>query len=262
MTDMNAKQIGIVLVALGAVAILFGLFAQRGGGGEAANREAHVLQGSSTPSGDYQYSEEAPYYTIVATYPGKTTLSGNADAKVRLAIEQALADRIAEFKRNGNFESLTQEDVSIQGLGPDRKYSLALEYKTTEGGSYVSYVYTIYEDTLGAHPNVYYLTLTFNKSGEVIMLSDLFTKDSNYLERIAASARAQIVTELARRLSADPAGSFFEEGVAPTASNFQNFSLEGETLVVLFPPYQVAAYALGAFQARIPLSELSEVLEK
>lgn len=259
---MEAKQIGIVLVAIGATVVMFGTFVQRQNAPEASMRESHVLQGSSTPSGDYVYLENAPYYVITAAYPGKTPLFGNADAKARLAVEQALADRIAEFKQNGDFENLTEEDVAIQGIGGDRKYTLAMEYKAAEGSGYVSYVYTIYEDTLGAHPNVYYRTLTFDKDGNERSFDDLFKKGSAYLERVSAAAAAEVKTELARRLDTAPGDAFFEEGVAPQSDNFRNFYIEGETLVLLFPPYQVAAYAAGAFQARLPLGDLKEVLKK
>lgn len=256
---MDAKQIGIALVAIGAAVIIFGAIAARQGGGETTMRETHVLQGTTTAAGDYKYEEDAPYYRITALYPAKTPLQADADRKARRAIEQSLADRIAEFKQNGNFDSLTQEDIDIQGLGEDRKYALGMEYKETQGSGYVSYVYTIYEDTLGAHPNAYYSTLTFDKEGSEIALADLFKEGSEYLSRISAEVRAQIHTELSRRLSADPGDSFFEEGVAPNDENFRNFHLEGDSLAFLFPPYQVAAYAAGAFQARIPLSTLSDI---
>lgn len=256
---MNAKQIGLVLVAIGAAVIIFGALAQRGPTAQAPARETRVLQGSLTPAGDYAYEEHAPYYDIVAAYPAKTPLSGGADAKARLAIEQAIADRIAEFKQNGDFENLTAEDIELQGIGGDRKYALTLEYKVSQGAGYHSYAYTVYEDTLGAHPNSYYMTLSFDKDGNEVTLTDIFEPGSNYLERISQIATAQVGTELARRLSADPGESFFREGVAPSAENFQNFYFEGDAIVFLFPPYQVAAYAAGAFQARIPLSELSDV---
>jgi len=223
--------------------------------------ERHILVGTTTPEGDFVYSEEGPYHMIDVYYPATTSLPQSVDHDARMIVEQALADRIAEFKLNGNFDALTAEDVKIQGLGPDRKYALAIEYDAYESPQHVSYVFSIYEDTLGAHPNGYYMTQVFDRAGTPLALGDLFVPESNYLERIATLAKAQVEAELESRLGEEPGEAFFEEGVAPTLENFQNFYLEGETLVLLFPPYQVASYAAGFFEARIPLADLAEVLK-
>jgi hypothetical protein len=53
-------------------------------------------------------------------------------------------------------------------------------------------------------------------------------------------------------------GLLFEEGFAPTEENFQNWYLDGDTLVIQIPPYQVAAYVAGSFEVRIPLAEISQ----
>jgi len=45
-------------------------------------------------------------------------------------------------------------------------------------------------------------------------------------------------------------------GTTPDADNFQNWYVEGTTLVLLFPPYQVGPYSLGVVSVPIPLSEL------
>lgn len=259
MDSINIRNVGISLIVLALIVAAAFAVLKRGAPSGPAAAESHVLPGSVTPSGDYKYVEDQPYYTIAATYPAKTALQGDADVKARHTIEQALSDRIAQFKQNGGFANLTPGDIEMQGLGPERKYALNLEYKAYSGAGYVSYAYTIYEDTLGAHPNAYYLTLVFDKNGNEIALKNLFKNGSDYLARIAGDATVQVKAELTRRLGADPGESFFDEGTAPKDENFENFVIDGDTMVFLFPPYQVAAYAAGAFQARVPLSELSDI---
>lgn len=251
---MNYKQLGILLIILAAGAIVFGALSSNK---KAVPEETHVLNGSPTESGAFVYAEDASYYTIAAYYPATTTLPAEADAKARLAIEQALAERIAEFKRNGDFENLTEEDVRIQGLGPDRKYALVMEYKTYSAPGYVSYVYTVYEDTLGAHPNSYFLTLVFDESGAQTELAQVLANNPNGLEELSLVVSNQVVEEYRRRAGVeDGTDAIFAEGLSPTKDNYRNFYLDGEDLVILFPPYQVAAYAAGSFEARTPLADI------
>lgn len=254
---MDFKKTGIVLLVLFVAAGGLGFWASKTGLGPLAPQERHVLMGSTTPEGDYVYVEDAPYYTIEVRYPAKTALSGAADAKARFAIETALAARIAQFKTDGNFENLTEEDVRIQGLGADRKYALGLEYKTYTSLGYVSYLYTIYADTLGAHPNLYFLTFVFDNKGEQVALGQLFPNNPNWLEELSLLVSNDVVAQIRQRTGIDDVtGSVFAEGLAPVESNFQNFVLEGDSLLIEIPPYQVAAYAVGTFEVRIPLKDL------
>lgn len=254
---MNVKQVGVLLLVLIVLAAGFGFWASRTEQGAPAAQEQHVLMGSTTPEGDYAYVEEAPYYVIEARYPAKTPLADAADRKARLAIETALAAHIAQFKADGNFDSLTAEDVQIQGLGPDRKYALGLEYKAYQSADYTSYAYSIYEDTLGAHPNGYYLTFVFDKNGDQVSLGQLFPNNPNWLQELSLLVSNNVVSQMKVRTGADDVtGSLFAEGLAPKEENFQNFVIDGGTLVVLLPPYQVAAYAAGTFEVKIPLKDL------
>lgn len=253
---MDVKKIGFALVLLGIGLIVFGSLQHTAAPAKPAEI-VHVLTGTTTPAGNYAYAEVAPYYTIEATYPATTTLEGSADGAARLAIETALAGRIAEFKKNGNLDALTPEDIKIQGLGPDRKYALDMSYKIYTAPQYVSVVYTIYEDTLGAHPNAYYLTFLFDKAGQKVGIESLLSGNRNGLALLAQRAAVQVGAELKKRMGAeDTTGLLFAEGFAPTADNYSNFYVDGGDLVVLFPPYQVAPYAAGAFEARVPLREL------
>lgn len=254
---MDSKKAVIGLVLLVAVAAVFGLFSRVQAPGLPAAEYKHLLAGTTTPAGYYSYTENAPYYLINLDYPATTTLQGAADAKARLAIEQALKDRMDEFLANGDFAHLTAKDVEIQGLGEHRKYALGMTYQTYESPDYVSYVYTIYEDTLGAHPNGYYVTLVFNRNGERVSIGDILAHNPNGLEELSLLASTQAVNELKRRIGVDDVtGAVFPEGLSPTKENYSNFYVEGDTLHILFPPYQIAAYAAGSFNVAVPLKDL------
>jgi hypothetical protein len=256
---MNFKKMGTALALLAVATVAFGFMAQNQGSILPVQQEQHVLAGTTTPAGDFSSAENAPYYTIEVSYPATTTLRGGADAKARLVIETALKGRIDEFKTNGNFANLTPDDVRIQGLGSDRKYALDMQYKAYVSGKYVSFVYTIYEDTLGAHPNGYYTTFVFDVAGNQVGIKDVLSGNPNGLEELSLVASNQVTAELKKRLGTDDlTGAVFAEGLSPTVENYSNFYIDGDALAILFPPYQVAAYAAGSFEARVPLAEISK----
>jgi len=211
-----------------------------------SGQEQSILMGSATPQGDYKYTEEGPYYVIEARYPAG-----------RPAVEAALAASIAQFKEDGNFANLTAEDIQIQGLGPDRKYAYDAEYKTYNAPGYTSYFYTIYQDTLGAHPNGFFLTFVFDKEGNKVSLAQLFPNNPNWLEELSLVVSNEVVAQMKQRTGLDDiTGSVFAEGLATKEENFQTFVIDGDMLVVEIPPYQVAAYAMGSFEVRTPLKGL------
>lgn len=126
------------------------------------------------------------------------------------------------------------------------------------GSDTVSYVYTLYVDTLGAHPNAFYRTFTFDlATGKELAIGDLFAPRSDYLKRISAIAEFELSKTLADMADIE----YIRQGVTPEALNFQSFAIEGKDLVLIFPPYQVAPYAAGTQKVSVPLSQLAEILK-
>ncbi len=232
-----------------------------------AGDKSAILGGTLGSDGAYHYSEDKEYYRIDADYPASTGLSAAADLKARTTIEQGLAAQIASFKQDSALDNITPQDAEIQGLSGDRKYALALEYKMVTSSTTVSYAYQVYADTLGAHPNLYYTTFVFDQDGNQLVLADVLSNNPNWLEELSLLVENDVTAQLKARLAdslpqgdegADVTGSIFAEGLAAKEENFKNFVVDGDSLVILIPPYQVAAYAVGAFEVRIPLSEINK----
>jgi hypothetical protein len=260
---MTLKQ-GIYAVGvLVLIAAVFGVLAAFTTFPPLSTPEVHPLPGEMIGEGLYRYSEDKPYYQIEVFYPPNTSLAGRADSAARAYMEGELAKQVASFKEENHLDALTPEDVQIQGLGGDRKYTLSMDYKSYAWNNTVSFVYTVYMDTLGAHPNGFYSTYVFDQNGKPLTLGDLFLPDSKYLDRLSGLAYAEVLAQLK-----DKAGDVTPEmadevrvGTAPTPETLQFFYLQDDTLHLLFPPYQVAAYAAGSFDATIPLSEISDILK-
>jgi hypothetical protein len=214
---------------------------------------------SGLPAGQYQ--EHAEYYAISANYATSTPLlssvSTDADAAAIASLKQYVADTIAQFKKDGNFANLTAEDIKMMGFDKGRKETLAIVYLIASSAHTVSYIFTTYEDTLGAHGNTFFRTFTFDtKTGNALSLSDLFLPGSGYLETLSAKARALLPSVIGD--GADT--GMIMSGTTPDEKNFANFFFDNADFVILFDPYQVAAYAAGPQTLRIPVSSLTNIL--
>ncbi len=207
------------------------------------------------------FEEHGQYYDIEATYPGETPLKASAgveaDAAALALMEGFVEDTARDFKRQGNFDNLTPEDVQILGLSDTRKESLMISYEEVRSDATVSYAYIIHLDTLGAHPNTFYRTFTFDlATGEELKIEDLFVSRSGYLARLSAIAEFELSKSLGEFANLE----YIRQGVAQDPINFQSYVLDGDALVLIFPPYQVAPYAAGTQSVSIPRAQLAEIL--
>ncbi len=207
-------------------------------------------------------TEHAPYYDIAANYPTSTPLAETAGAAADRAaiakIQSLVSGIISDFKTQGNFDHLSLRDISMMGFDKGSKESLQITYLIASSPRTVSYIFTTYEDTLGAHPNTSFSTLTFDTStGQALALSDIFLSGSDYLGTLSTLARQMLPAIIGD--SADP--TFINPGTTPEAANFQNFFFDNKDFIILFAPYQVAPYSSGPQTLRIPVSQIRTILQ-
>ncbi len=253
---MNFKQVLVALIILVVLGLGFGYWASQApaGSGVVAEQEQHVLAGHATSTGALEYTEHEQYYDISLLYPAKTALAdAAADQKARLTIETALKQERDDFV--SNVQGL---DASVMpSLGDGHKLMLAATYKTYSSPTSVSFAYVIYEDTGGAHPNTYFKTFVFNLQGSAMGIAEVLSQSKNGLQLLSQKVSADVTAQMKQRLGqADVSGAIFAEGLAPTENNYSNFVIDGDDLLVLIPPYQVAAYVMGSFEVRVPLHDL------
>lgn len=208
-----------------------------------------------------RYVEDAAYHAVDAFYATTTPLmeriGAKADSDAVAIMKNFVTDTIARFKTDGNFANLTAEDITVMGYDQGRKQSLQILYLISSSPRTLSYIYTIYADTLGAHGNMLFHTFTFDAStGEYLALSDIFTTGPAYLERLSSISRRELPNIIGDGTDA----GMIERGTTPEEKNFQNFFFNNGDFILLFPPYQVAAYAAGPQTLRIPVSQLTDIL--
>ena len=213
--------------------------------------------------------ENEQYWEIEASYPASTPLKASAgagaDAHAVEVMKQFAENSVQSFKEENGLLTMTQDDITMQRLDEGRKYALGMEYELHTSDSTVSYVYLMYADTLGAHPNAYYRTFTFDsETGAGLTLGDLFVPGSDYLAKLSSTSRAKLVTQIAEASKVSESQlnmDMIDAGTTPDEDNYLNFYLEGNALVIIFAPYQVGPWALGMQEVRLPASELSAILK-
>ena len=185
------------------------------------------------------------------------------------AVKSWILDIYSPFKKDSD-RGLSEYD--------NRPYEWDSSYEKSETRNYISYVYNNYTYTGGAHPltfnNAYVINKKTNKNVEnlkEVYIKTIYNKDGKsldiykYLESYSRADLKNQMTENGVSKMSDTA--WLEEGTAATSTNysafwFENTSIGGaigqEVLVIHFGQYQVAAYAMGMFQVKIPASELEK----
>lgn len=188
------------------------------------------------------YIEKTPSYDILVNYATSTPLAGPANEAALVRMQNSLGDIVAQFKSN----------VSSQGS----EKALKVVYLIASSPHTVSYIFTIYEDTGGAHRNLLFRTFVFDTAtGAALSLPDIFLL--GYLDTLSTIARAKLPAIIGT--GADV--SVIAGGTTPEDKNFGNFFFDNSNFVLLFPPYQVGPYALGPQTVRIPRADLANVLK-
>lgn len=110
----------------------------------------------------------------------------------------------------------------------------------------------------GAHPNTALETWTYRAdTGEILKFHSLFQPEHNPLETIFPIVKTQLMEK-----TPGITEEWVTEGTGKTEfEKYEDFVLDGDTLVVNFEPYQVAPYAAGPQQVRIPLKTLEALLQ-
>lgn len=92
------------------------------------------------------------------------------------------------------------------------------------------------------------------KSNKLLNNSELFC-NNNYVEKLIPLARRSLIKQLGY-----PTNFWVEEGLKNEESNWDNFLVAKNGLVVLFQPYQVSNGAVGVVRAIIPFEYLPDLL--
>jgi hypothetical protein len=111
----------------------------------------------------------------------------------------------------------------------------------------------------GAHPNSFRHFHHFNpKTGELLFLLDFFKE--GYRKKLTAIAEKKF----RKQLNISPNTSLEDEGFWFSNKVFElteNFWFKDNAIHFLYNPYEVASYAVGPIEVKIPYSEIEDLLK-
>lgn len=184
--------------------------------------------------------ENTENYSINVSYPAITLENKEAQDKINQEIESIVNSEVSFFKDAHDEMGTTGMDWMVSALNMDYGVSL-LTNKT------ISILFTKDRYISGAaHPIMGYDVLNYDlKNNKQISLADIFKDYPDYLEKIS---------EYCKQILAVKVGEFGlnEDGVSADEENFKKFIIKDNSVVILFEPYQVAAYAAGSQEVEVP----------
>jgi Protein of unknown function (DUF3298) len=204
-------------------------------------------QQATVSTTNFSDSGKSPDYTITAQIPTIKN-SDPRTAAFTTEMQNFVQGLIADFKKNmaamgpPPIQTTSSFDVRYQVVSPPGNI-LSINYQT-EG--YIAGM---------AHP--YHLIYTFNydlEAGKDIALSELFLPNTDYLGALSKYCAAQLN---ARAIDFQD----FSQGADPTATNYKNWNITPDGLMITFDEYQVAAYVAGPQTVTVPYSELKSLID-
>ncbi len=210
------------------------------------------------------YKERTLHYTIVANFPTTTPLSNlvstqtNKEAISR--IQNWVLQTVTQFKRgNNHINIITPTGATSSALSADKIHTLQIMYLIGSSRDTLSYIFTVYENTGDTRKNVYFKTFVFDTTtGTNLSLNDIFVSNTDYLNTLSTLSYTSITKELPSLVNT----RMITDGTSPNAVNFKNFFFDNNKLILLFPTYQVAGYAVGPQTVRIPTKNISSFLKQ
>lgn len=171
--------------------------------------------------------------------------------KVKSIIDKEMND----FKTNSlaNDQAFKEVDPASYAEYP-RQYELYIGYDKGEvDNNIVSVVFDVYNFEGGAHGSSYPVALNYNlKTKQEIKLADLFTGQTDYLQKISKFCIKDLTNQITKALGGTD-GTWITEGAGPKEENFQFFLINlDNTITFYFPKYQVAYGAAGDFKVIYP----------
>ena len=170
---------------------------------------------------------------------------------------QSTIDNFIDSETTAMLDAFRESIFEFPSPGPwalDMGYELFVFNRDIVGIKFDAYQYSG-----GAHGLPYVVTFMFHLTeNRLITLDDLFQEEFNPWLTIQPMVKAQLMEAMGD--FADE--GWIDDGTGENPDNYVSFVLDGEELVFYFQAYQVAPYAAGMHEARIPLTDINALSER
>lgn len=187
----------------------------------------------------------------------KTGLEINIKYPLELIQYPLVEQTVDDFLANTRGEFISEflgYGVIMWSPGP---WGLYIDYEIFQfSPMMLSLKFTVSNYTGGAHGNSYFQTYLFDLEHErLLTLEDIFAPGTDIVSLLAPIVRQDLAAQQGEYADIQ----WIQDGTSSLEA-YMNFVITPETLFFFFPPYQVAAYAVGALTVPIPLSQISGTL--
>lgn len=237
----NKRQLIIGLVAMVILGVFIAIGFRTSEPKPAVTTDQSV--GAPWPSQEIEkltVSEETEHYSISAVYPMVVSES------ITNSLKNFIDGEISQFKDDTSWVNEI-ESASSGSLSLDISYQ-AVASKTVQ-----NYIFSINSYTGGAHGMQVRKTFSYDKTGQLLGISSVFTNGLSGLETLSTLVKK----ELMKREEAD--FKWISDGASPKEDNYSSFVITDTGITILFDPYQVAAYSEGSIDVAIPVSAFAKI---
>ncbi len=209
-------------------------------------------------------TKETDYATVDIKYPSFKLAPNQFNDAIATTITNAIDNhiKIAEENWKVRFETRVPGDtITEKPATKEDKLPLQIDVTIIQSNdNYISYLVTQSGYEGGAHGYVLTTSGAYDvKNKKEIILEDLFSNNSDYLNKISLSARAELIKEYATLSDEDRVGSTKEaikeyvqniqdminDGTVPDIKNFETFTFTSDIVTIYFQQYQVGPYSRG-----------------
>ncbi|NLB52771.1 MAG: DUF3298 domain-containing protein [Syntrophomonadaceae bacterium] len=192
------------------------------------------------------------YLEIDADIP---VIEGMTNTNLQKSVNQIFKQKVEALKAELYAGAVEQKQNAEEMGFPFNKYQIYTRSGPYfENGKMLSLYVDYYFYSGGAHGLTDRCAYNYDiESGQVLALKDLFVPGYNYKKLIDDAITAEI--------SKRPDDFFADEAGFTGINEDQNYYLQNETLVIYFNQYEIAPYAAGIQEFRIPLQDFYKGLK-
>ncbi|HRE11507.1 MAG TPA: RsiV family protein [Ignavibacteria bacterium] len=164
---------------------------------------------------------------------------------------------------NGQFVPFKQQALEDTMNCPQNESTLEINYTTVyKDNGYLCFVFETFSNPrCAAHPMTFQTSFNYSYTGKGLLdISDLFTPGSGWLEYISDYC----INELNARSKKDGLENNeanILEGAGPKEDNFYTFSVNEQSLNIIFNLYRVGPYVWGFQTVNIPWQGLNKMID-
>jgi len=126
-----------------------------------------------------------------------------------------------------------KNEIENLSANENNKYQLQITFSSYEHEDYISYVFEIFEDFLGAHPNTTIWTVSYNiKDNKTVDINDLISKNKEILNILSEYTQSELKKE--EKIQENMVEEMLLEGTKPKTDNFSNFAFAQDGLKIFF----------------------------